>query len=1360
MKNKFLIISILLFQMSFSQLWNYNFCSTLGSNVYGPMYSVTTANATNRTAVIYPASDLTSIAGQVLNSIYFDRTTAAGTLTGSPNLKIYIKEVSVPDWGSSAVDWATITTGATLVYDANPASITGNSAGWKEFEFLTNFTYSGTQNLAIFYEYSNTAANTTSIQWRYEYLSACIDTSNNNTTKYVNNTTGTLSASLTSTNFRRPVIGFDFLVSCNAPTEVVSSNLTINSIDFSWTAGNTGSIWEYAIVPQGSGLPTAGFITSTSSNINVTGLNPGTAYSFYLREVCDISDQSVWVGPINFTTLCVDVTEIIETFENYPTGVGNMPPCWNIGGTSSNVYITTGSVAPMSASNRLYINTSASNEAFAMLPPVSNLQANSHRLKFKAYATSANKILSVGYLPNPADVSSFTELQSISLPSTAASTAQEFTIIPTNIPVGVKVLAFRSNNASTTTIYIDDVKWEVNTQCPEPTNMAVQSVSNTNATIVWSGSSLTYDLEYGPIGFSLGNGTLISNIATSSTTITGLLANTNYQYYLRGNCSLENSAWTLPFTFKTQCDPVTAFLENFDSYPTTTGSMPDCWAVAGTSTLVSILGSSVAPMSAPNRLRMSASATTPTEAYAVMPYVSNLQNDSHRLKFKAYATSTGRTIDVGYFTSYSDYTSFVIFETFNLQGTTPDTATEFTCIPTNIPAGINNLVFRNKPASGTALVYVDDVVWEAIPNCLNPTDLSVSSVTDTSADLSWQAGGSEFEWQIEWGLEGFVQGTGNVLNNVFVNLETISGLSGNTNYSFYVRAVCDTNSFSPWQGPFTFTTACGSYTEYSTDFEPYATGTGLMPNCWLRVGNGTVNLTTGAVAPMSPTKRLIITSSATTPTVAIAALPKFTNLAANSHRLRFKGYATSSNRSVELGYLTDLSDASSFVILQTIALPGNTAATATEFVIYPGAIPAGIERLALRNQSLSATATMYLDDFVWEAIPSCVEPINLTSTNLTDTTITLAWGTISAETEWQIEYGTSGFALGSGTLITANTNPFEISGLLPNTLYDFYVKAICNVNEQSNYSFVYTTKTNCGLLATYNDNFEAYSTGTTVPLPDCWDRAGTGSFNLTTGSVAPMSPTKRFYMFSSATANPPTVPYLILPGFSNLSNGTHRLKLTAYATSANRTLDVGYFTNPTDINSFVLIESLQLPSTAAASAVQFTVVPQNIPSGVTRLVLRNQALSGTAAVYFDDVIWEAIPSCVEPSAMVANSIANNAVTLGWTANNAETEWEIEYGLSGFSLGSGTIISGVTTNPLLISGLLANTTYQVYVRAKCNTNEFSEWSNVFTFTTLCDAVSVYNDNFEAYPTGTTSIPPCWTGFGNGSFYLTTGSVKEI
>ena len=255
-------------------------CTMLSTTTYGPMYSTTNSSATNRTAVIYPASQLASLTGQELTSIYFNRVGATVDPTvGTPNFKLYLKESSSIDFGAGALDWTTAITGATLVYDSNPLTIMQGGLGWKQFPFSTNFTYSGTDNLVVLMEYVNTG-NSTNVQWEYEYNNPCINTTNSTTTKYVNTTTGTLGTSLTSQNYRRPHIAFDYTVACNAPTNILMTGINTTGVTYDWTAGGTETNWDYAVQPQGTGIP-AVFTSVTASDVTVNTLTPNTNYEFY-----------------------------------------------------------------------------------------------------------------------------------------------------------------------------------------------------------------------------------------------------------------------------------------------------------------------------------------------------------------------------------------------------------------------------------------------------------------------------------------------------------------------------------------------------------------------------------------------------------------------------------------------------------------------------------------------------------------------------------------------------------------------------------------------------------------------------------------------------------------------------------------------------------------------------------------------------------------------------------------------------------------------------------------------------------------------------------------------------------------------
>ncbi len=99
----------------------------------------------------------------------------------------------------------------------------------------------------------------------------------------------------------------------------------------------------------------------------------------------------------------------------------------------------------------------------------------------------------------------------------------------------------------------------------------------------------------------------------------------------------------------------------------------------------------------------------------------------------------------------------------------------------------------------------------------------------------------------------------------------------------------------------------------------------------------------------------------------------------------------------------------------------------------------------------------------------------------------------------------------------------------------------------------------------------------------------------------------------------------------------------------------------------------------------------------------------------------AIP-CLPPTGLMASFITTNSADISWTENNSTTEWSVEYGIGGFTLGTGTSVI-TTSNPMSLSGLSDDTSYDYYVRSICGAGDTSEWSAVGTFTTILDDVGV-------------------------------------
>ncbi|MDP2160897.1 MAG: fibronectin type III domain-containing protein, partial [Flavobacterium sp.] len=655
----------------------------------------------------------------------------------------------------------------------------------------------------------------------------------------------------------------------------------------------------------------------------------------------------------------------------------------------------------------------------------------------------------------------------------------------------------------------------------------------------------------------------------------------------------------------------------------------------------------------------------------------------------------------------------------------------------------------NQPSGAPWYVAFDDFTLEETPTCFEPTSVTSSNIQDSTATVSWIAPASV----PAEGYEYFVSTTNQLPTTsgtvVTTNSASLTNLNPNTVYFIYVRSVCSTSDFSAWAGPTSFKTQCEGVTEYMQDFDAITTNfSTTMPDCWTRglIGSPSLYITNGSVAPMTPSNRLYMSATASgTPTEAYAILPPFSNLQANTHRLRFKGYASIANRTIEVGYITDPSNLATYTALEIIVLPGTVASTAIEFIIIPGALPAGVKHLAIRNNGFTGTplgtTTVYLDDFFWEAIPTCNEPSALTVSSITNTSAVLGWTEANVATAWEIQYGAPGFTLGSGTIVSAPSNPFTLTSLTPNTNYVYYVRAVCSESESSFWTGPFAFKTQCDEVTEFFEDFDSLTSNFSTTMPDCWGRGlvGAPSLYVTTGSTLPMSPNNRLYMFVSSTATPAQQAYAILPPVSNLAAGTHRLRFKAFATAANRYIEIGYLTNPSDLSTFEYLADIQLPSTAVANTQQFTFVPPtSIPAGIKNLVILNPGYpSGTSGVYIDDVYWEPNPSTVPSCA--TNVVATPNATCGNFATGLS--WDITPGADGYKLKLGTTPGG--------SEILNNENIGFL-----NTYSFVGNFNTTYYYTLTpynsfgDAVSCNELSFTTAPDGCycTSLPTSNDGLG--------------
>lgn len=150
-------------------------------------------------------------------------------------------------------------------------------------------------------------------------------------------------------------------------------------------------------------------------------------------------------------------------------------------------------------------------------------------------------------------------------------------------------------------------------------------------------------------------------------------------------------------------------------------------------------------------------------------------------------------------------------------GFTPGNSEEFyansiNALTTDTVGGLTQITdyeiyVQSDCGGGSVGNWTGPIAFTSLPNCSAPTNFVAQVIAPDSVDLSWTAGSTgETEWTIEYGENGFTQGTGTFVSVTTNAYDTIAMLTQNTTYDFYLLGNCSLTDSSLWVGPETVTT--------------------------------------------------------------------------------------------------------------------------------------------------------------------------------------------------------------------------------------------------------------------------------------------------------------------------------------------------------------------------------------------------------------------------------------------------------------------------------------------------------------------------------------------------------------------------
>ncbi len=1087
---------------------------------------------------------------------------------------------------------------------------------------------------------------------------------------------------------------------CPKPTGLASTQIEETTFDLSWnsTGDNFNLYYKKAADEEWEVIENLSETTYTLSDLDMT-----TNYEWYVGLVCSDTIMASLIA--TFSTPC-GLMPLTYTQDFESVIPGQIPDCW------SQIYpydgypkATTSYPHESSTKAMEFRCPSANTSVYAVLPQFEET-IDQLQISFWTRREGANSgTLSLGYMTNTSDTSTFTQIWSMSSEQIGDNSYHYYELNFGGIQLDGDDanIVFRYNTPNAVWYwFVDDITVELIPSCPSPVSLAASNITANSATLTWSSLADEFNVYYK--GENDAEYTVMENVSLDEEgfIIEDLSPASTYIWYVEAICSDTTVASTAT-SFTTACDAITAlpYFNNFENTPVNT--LPICWSQINPTSNNYPKVTNYSAYNSNNKLEFRNNYNSNTPTFAVLPLIdADLSELQISFWHRKEGTSSG-TFSVGYMTDPSNANTFV--ELWSTNGSTASSAytlqtVEFASLAEeeDYDSEAELYIAFKYNCSSNWYWYVDDVTVEPVPACPAPTDLSTVAVASSSANLAWSNSSdnmnlyykksSETEWTT---IEGITYDTESVY--------TLENLEPSTTYDWKVGNICEDGSIT-MSIPGQFTTACAAYE--APFLEEFTANT--LPDCWKRyTGNADQVFNGGQMNPASNgwnysssdvfennTHYYLniygtgVNHWLVTPDIDLSNL----TTPALSFDLALTKYASSDP--ISQGQQSD----DKFIV--AVSTDGGLTWNAANAIVWDnsGSIDYSYDNISNTGETVYIPLTQYanqtikiafygestidggdnnlhIDNVSVDEMPTCMPPKSLLISEITDNSATVTWVPQGQETAWIFEYKEAGET--DWEEMTVTTTEAQLTGLTTLTYYDVRVKADCG-DETSTYvsgSFV----TICGA-----ENQCTYSIEMTDEYGDGWNDCE-----------------------------------IIVT-----QNGVERAILTI-----NDGGDETPITETFNLCDGIETEILWIPG-SYPEEIGFTIYD---PNGNVILQkaegsMEDADLEIVLLTFTTDCQGSGPAECVVPTALAVNVITETAATATWTAGGNETAWKLQYKTAA-ATSWGSEIAVNTTPSYQMTGLAAGTAYQVRVKAVCGEGDESDWTEAVAFTTNEEVVEPCN-----------------------------------